>query len=206
MVILTARVKIEDYLRQKDVKRRFWRDKAFKQVDSTLLKLYRFKNPYAISRRFTGEHVYGETPLQTFEAIALKARLGPEDHLFELGAGRCRGAFFLSHFFKCQVTAFEQIPLFASLAQEVILRCHVERVHILESDFFKADLSEATCVYLYGTSMSDGEVDRICEKLATVKRSVKIISVSFPLPGFNVEESFSAHFPWGETDIYIQRR
>ncbi|MEM8728135.1 MAG: rRNA adenine N-6-methyltransferase family protein [Chlamydiota bacterium] len=201
---------------QKEVKKRYYHDDLFSQLDRTLLTAYIFKNPYKISKNYLENrqakevHQYGETPLMTYEKIAREAQLEPTDTLLELGSGRGRGAFFLHHFFKCRVVGIERIPQFVKLSRHLSDKYCRGRVSIICGDMLKEDLPEATAVYLYGTALSDDEITLLVRKLKRYPQATKIISISYPLTdydeqAFRIEKTFSVSFLWGETEAYIQK-
>ena len=200
---------------QKEVKRRYYHDHTFSHLDRALLTAYIFKNPYAISKNYLKKrnekeiHIYGETPLMTYEKMAKEVNLEPTDTFLELGSGRGRGALFLHHFFKCQVIGIERIPQFVKLSRHLAHKYHQGRVSFICGDMIKVDLPEATIIYLYGTALTDEEITSLIQKLKKYPKGTKIISVSYPLTdydekAFHIEKSFSASFPWGETESYIQ--
>lgn len=200
---------------QKEVKKRYYHDHTFSQLDRALLTAYIFKNPYTISKNYLKKrnekeiHTYGETPLMTYEKIAEEVGLEPTDTFLELGSGRGRGALFLHYFFKCQVIGIERIPQFVKLSRHLAHKYHQGRVSFICIDMLKADFPPATVIYLYGTALADSEITPLVQKLKNYPKGTKIISISYPLTdyeekAFHIEKSFTAAFPWGETEGYIQ--
>ncbi len=203
----------EDLKRQKEIKKRFYKDVKFRLIDQALLSAYYLQGPFKISKQFLQErgeedvHLYGETPLLTFDAIAKICNLGKHDTLLELGCGRGRGLFFLSHFYGCKVVGIEQIPKFIELGKKLAKKCGLN-IDFRQKNFLEADLSSATVIYLYGTCLTDDEILHICRRFETLPPSVKIVTISYPLsdyfPFFSVEKSFPVTFPWGDTTGYLQ--
>lgn len=183
--------------------------KSIGKIDLVLELLYLFHNPYQVSKNYLlwqGEediHQYGETPLETMRQMALAAGLTDKDHLFELGCGRGRTAFFLRKFFGCAVTGIEQIPLFVKKARQInkffslgiTFRCE---------DFCESPLEDATVIYLYGTCLPDELIHKLCKRFSPHQR---IISVSYPLsdydPQFRILKKIEVTYPWGVTEAYI---
>ena len=97
----------------------------FRLTGSLLNLLYFFHNPYRVCRRFLQKrgdvdiYQYGETPLKTVHKLCIEADVTSKDHLFELGAGRGKTAFYIRETFGCDVTAIEQIPLFVKKARQL---------------------------------------------------------------------------------------
>ena len=208
---------IKDYKIQREVKKRYYKSQSFREVDKGLLEFYLFQNPYQISRRYLKRarakdiHVYGETPLMTFEKVAKEANICKDDVVLELGSGRGRGALFLNDFFKCQVIGVERIPHFVKIARHITHKHQVKGVEFLCHNFTQADvLANATCIYLYGTCLEDLEITELIETLKKCSKGTRIVTVSYPLTDYDkdnrflLEKSFSVSFPWGETEAYLQ--
>ncbi len=195
MVVTWVRTKLFNWLEERKV------HPDFTSVDAEFQAAYRGINPYTVCRMFWGASSYGETPLSTMQEIADRCGFSEQDCVIEMGAGRGRTAFFLATVYGCRVIAYEKVPLFAQKGREL----GIQKVQWREEDMFEADLSEATAIYLYGTMFSEMEVRKVAAAIQKIPRHVTIISVSEPLPGFSIEQSFEGRFPWGTTDIYIQR-
>jgi SAM-dependent methyltransferase len=192
---------------EREVKRRFYRHGRFKQVDRRLALAYLFRNPYRICRQFLESqgaeevHVYGETPLTTLHRIVEEFSITPQDCVLELGSGRGRASFFLSEYVGCRVVAVEQVPQFVALAKGVAQKFQCNATFLCQ-DFMETDYSQATVTYLCGTCLPDSLVQRLSERL-----SGTVITVSYPLSAYSkkfvTKKQFSASFPWGETEIYL---
>ena len=203
---------------ERKVKARFYSHPLFAQHDRMLKRAYRFRNPYRINQVFlkkkgeTDIHNYGETPLTSLCTIAEQCGLTPSDRVIELGCGRGRGVFFLSDVLGCQATGIEWIPEFVYLAQQISTEGVPQKGQIrwICQDMLEANLSEATCVYFCGTCFSDPFIKRLITLLSGLSSQVKIITVSYPLSDystlFRVVKQFSASFPWGQGDIYLNQK
>jgi hypothetical protein len=184
-------------------------DKEFQIIDKDLAFSYLLLNPYEISKKFLqkrGEidvHQYGETPLLTMDMIAKNAKLSAKDHLYELGSGRGRAAFFLNYFYGCRVTGVEWIQKFVEKGNKIAEK-HCLEVFFRNENFLHIDLSEASVIYLYGTMLPDSMIFQLCKK---IRKGTKVITVSYPLsdydPNFEVIQEFTALFPWGEGEVYV---
>ena len=90
----------------------------------------------------------------------------------------------------------------SSLSQTLPVTFRCEQMHL-------SDFSQATAIYLYGTCLSDEDILQLVQKLEVLPPSVKIITVSYPLSdyssNFRTTKQFSASFPWGEGEIYLQQ-
>jgi len=200
------RAKFFESLEQKHVEKRFYSHAEFARLDQQLLGLYEKKSPYQMSKEYLIEqeaddvYTYGETPLTTMDRIVKECQITKEDRCIEMGAGRGRAALFLSEVVGCSVKAYELIPSFVKTFQKLSFSDGLE---MIESDFFQADYSWPTVVFLYGTMLKTEEIKELAKKLC---RKTKIISVSYSLEeyatGFVTKKAFPGHFPWGKTTIY----
>ncbi len=189
--------------------RRFYSNQRYRELDQSLRKAYAWKNPYRICKEYLREakaeeiHAYGETPITTMARIAKECAIGVRDLVVELGAGRGRAALFLAEYVGCAVKAYEQVPEFAHRLRNL----KIERVEVVQGDFFQEKSFEADVIYLYGTMLSDREISHLAQHLP---RSAKIITVSYSLEDYSgdyrVIKSFPGRFPWGETQVYLNER
>jgi SAM-dependent methyltransferase len=187
---------------------------AFLSYERSFDRAYRYHNPFKICKEYLekkGEEctdAYGETPLPALAKIARECDLKREDLLIELGCGRGRGAFFLSHFVGCSVIGIDWVPFFISTAHAiakegdpplpVAFRC-MEMQHM--------DFAHATAIFLYGTCLSDARIHALIARFETLPSWVKIITISYPLsdysPLFQTLKQFSVLFPWGEGEVFM---
>ncbi len=187
----------------------------FVKTDISLILMYLFHNPFSISKRFLmsrGEkeiYAYGETPLTSMEIIAKEAKIGPNDHVFELGFGRGRTCFWLNSFCGCKVTGIEYIPEFVERANRIKNKLHLKGIEFLCEDMLDADYTEATVCYLFGTCLDDQAIERLVDKFSRLPSGTKIITVSYPLTDytdrsvFEVMKRFTVPFAWGDTDVFL---
>jgi hypothetical protein len=159
-----------------------------------------FFNPYRISRKFTGTHSYGETPISTFAKIAKIVDLTAEDRFVDLGAGRGKLCFWLALWIGCRCTGVEQVPKFVRQAKffarifGVPVRFELKAMEV-------ADLSKATVVYLYTMQWDE-------TLLMRMTKGASLISIGAPVgsDGFQVIRTLRVKYPWGTTDAYVQKR
>lgn len=202
--------KLKEFKEEAAFKRSF-PDKAFQAIDKALKQSYLLQNPYRVSKQFLEKrgdediHQYGETPLRTMYKIAYAAGITNQDHFIELGAGRGRTAFFVSHYFRCRVTGIEQIPLFVNKAEKVAISHSLIEPRFRCEDFLKTNLSDATVIYCNGTCLSDHTIFELCKK---IPENCKTISVSYPLRDydnrFHILKKIKARYLWGETEVFIE--
>lgn len=213
---LSIKYGIKDFFLQCRVRKKYYQDPFFASLDHFLLKQYRFESPYQISKNYLIEegaeeiYTYGETPLETYEEIAKKGNLTSKDTFLELGCGRGRGMFFLSHFYQCQVIGIEKIPSFFQKGQLCKERFNMKKTTFLLGNMLELPLPPASFVYLYGTCLAEEEIRRLLEQFSIFPQHTKIITVSYPLSEydkkerFKVIEQFPLCFPWGKTEGYFQ--
>lgn len=185
----------------------------FQSCDLALKKKYLLRNPFAISKRFLKKRkekeldVYGEIPLTSLFLIAKECEIAPYDHLFELGCGRGRAAFFLRSVLLCSVTAIDFIPFFVLNAQKIVEAFNIERLTFICDDIQYIDLNQATCVYLYGTCLSDDVIKQLCISLP---KKVKIITLSYSLKDYHKEfkiiKQFTVPVPWGKVEVFLNQK
>ncbi len=187
------KVPLFEWKEQRWVAQNFYHDAAFKALDQELLA---GPNPYKSAKVFP----YGETPLRVLYEIAKTVDLKPTDHFVDLGCGRGRAVFFLSHFFGCRATGIDLTPSFIQKA------CRLSKENLkltfLCDDFLAYDFKDATCVYLYGTTYSEECLGSLREKLKRLPKGSRVISVSQELLKFNLQ--LPAHFTWGKGEVFFQ--
>lgn len=176
---------------QAKVRKLFYSDTKFAEVDRAVQFL---PNPYRIPKAFP----YGETPLRTYLEIAHRFGLAASDRVVELGCGRGRGVFFLSHHFRCYARGVDWADEFVSGAKRIAAKMQVPNVDFVCEDMCAADMSDATFIYLYGTCLEDDTLEKL-----KFPKGAKVVTVSFPL--FEVIDQFEVSFPWGKTDVYLQK-
>jgi len=193
-------VKLFQLREQLHVVFRYYRNIRFALVDLSFCLSGFFCNPYRICRKFTGAHAYGETAIRTFAAIAKAAEIRKEDHFLDLGAGRGKLCFWTAFWLGCTCTGVEQVPFFVRQAVWLakIFRMPIQ-FHL--GSIETIDLSKATVVYLYVMEWDEA----LLEKMTP---NARLISVGAPVESssFEVVRKMPARYPWGVTDVYVQRR
>lgn len=213
---IKLKVQKRDFFEFLKVASRYYSNRKFLKIDFSILLLYLFNNPFKISKNFLRErgeqdlYSYGETPLTTLDFIAKECALNSHDRVFELGSGRGRTSFWLNTFIECKVVGIEYIPEFVQIANFIKDRYQVQGVEFRCEDMLETDFSDATTIYLYGTTLDNSFIEKLCEKFAKLPAGTKIITISYPLTDysqgnhFEVMKRFSAKFTWGEADVYLQ--
>lgn len=189
-------VKVYEGLQQRRVRKLFYQDPQFQALDQALLQGL---NPFRLKEAFP----YGETPLCSLKQIADRCGLKPEDKVVDLGCGRGRGVFFLAHHYRCQVHGIDKMSDFIDQALRLKEQYLVENVSFLCDDLRNYDFSRATVVFFYGTTFSEEFVCDLTEKLKALPQGAKIITVSYPLEGFELKDQFPVSFSWGTGEVYL---
>jgi SAM-dependent methyltransferase len=195
----------------------FLKNLKFLGIELCFFAAYFFKNAYRVNKEFLlnrGEknpYVYGETPLTTFDKIARECQLLSSDTVIELGCGTGRTSFWLATFVKCQVKAIDYVPQFIQNASRIKRLFPLSNLHFLCEDFMDSRLAQATCIYLYGTCLTDSQIETLIQKFSVLPAGTKIISVSFSLADyrsslFTIQKVFTASFYWGKTEVYLNLR
>lgn len=196
-MLISRRIWIE----RRETARRYYAKPRFFLIDLAFGLIALFINPYRTCRKFLqkrGEkniHAYGETPYTTYERIASECGLGPQDTWVEMGAGRGKGCFWMAHFVGCRVIGIEWIPQFVWIAKGLKRLFRVDHLHFALQDMEKADLSQATILYLYGHTPP-----------LNIPPGVKVLTISEPLENLPVLKSFWVRYPWGRTRAFLQKK
>jgi cyclopropane fatty-acyl-phospholipid synthase-like methyltransferase len=150
-----------DFKEEKKVKELFYKNHTFAQIDTLLKKIQVVFSVFYFQKisQEKGDsdiHKHGETPITTIDAIAKRVGLTKNDHLFELGSGRCRAAFFLAAEYGCKASAIDMVPDFC-LKQLRISLSDLKEINTTFTlgDITSMNLSSATVIYLYGTCLED---------------------------------------------------
>jgi hypothetical protein len=170
---------------------------------------YLFANPYSICRRFFQNkrekniHVYGETPLTLWAKIAKNAKIIRSDRLVDLGCGRGRICFWTSIWLGCSTTGVDWVPSFINRGRFLTWLFRISHLQFDCSGISHISLKDATVVYLYTYHPDEEKIDfnQMCS-------GGRVITVSEPLmkKGFVIDKSMKAVFPWGETDVFINKK
>lgn len=96
------------------------------------------------------------------------------------------------------------IELRRELAEEARRRARREGVdnvvHVVEADFFKVNLSEATAIYMYLlTSVNEALKPKLKREL---KPGTRIVTLDFPIPGWEPVKTMQTEGAWQKT-LYL---
>ena len=201
---------------KKIVHRLFYTNTLFKQVDFLLQKVYRFKNPYSICKKFMQKqrknniHVYGETPLSILHEALILAQIDKKDCFVDLGCGRGRLALFVASYYGVKSIGIDYIASFIEKANKLSSALSISSYFICQ-DFLHYPLpKEGTLFYFYSLCYEEQEIKRFMQELESLSPGTRVITVSFPLSdyscAFSILTSFERSYPFGKTMIYINIR
>ncbi len=192
------------------------RNLKFIWIDCLFLFHYCWKNPHQISKAFLksqGEknvYGFGETPLTTLDLIARECAIVSKDTVFELGCGSARSCFWLNIFVKCRVIGIDFVPTFIQKGDQIKKWANISHLQLIQENFLKTDLSQATVIYLYGTCLEEEMIFELAKLFENLKPRTKVITVSYPLTeysdAFDVKKHFEGRFPWGKADIFLNEK
>ncbi len=202
-----------DFWQERQARRRF---PLFSPYAAAFKKAYRFSNPFQICKQFllskneSQVDAYGETPLAILARIVEECSLNEEDHVLEMGCGRGLGAFFLSHRANCSVTGVDFIPTFIERARSLAQQAQPPlKLRFLCQNMLDVDLSGISCIYLYGTCLSDPLIEQLIDRFKALESSIKIVTVSYPLSdyssSFYTVKQWRGSFQWGDGEIYLNQ-
>ncbi len=193
----------------------YYRNLQFVWMDFLLAIQYSLRSPYRISKAFLKAqgadniHAYGQTPLSVLDRVARECRLVSKDIVYDLGCGTGRTTLWLGSFVRCKAIGIDFLPTFVRKAQWVKRYGNAHRVTFRNEDMMKADMSDATAIYLYGTCLDDDSIERLIEKFKRLPARTKIVTVTYPLSDFSdaftTTKQFYGRFPWGKTPIYLNK-
>lgn len=141
------------------------------------------------------------------DKIVKSFQINAKDKILELGAGRGKISFWLSFFLKCQITAIDQIPSFVKIANFFIKTARLKNIKFLCEDYFNYDFNNFNVIYLYGTTLTNEQINTLIKKFKIISSSVKIITVSYSLSEYDNSfvciKDLDVSFPWGKTKVYL---
>ncbi len=174
-----------------------------------------WKNPYRILSRspqsslLKDGNVYGETPWSALYKMSKAFEITSSDVLYDMGCGLGKSCFWFSHVVGCQVVGIDNQIEFIRFSSRIHKMLSSKTTLFRLQDFKDVSLSDASCVYFYGSSYSLRVLKDLMQVFSKLSSGSYVISISFPLDFlplgselFFVEKSCSVRFPWGKTMAY----
>lgn len=199
--------------------KRYYRNPAFRRTELLCHLAYLTRSPEAICRRYlrdadddSVQKIYGETFFTTLEKIADAANITASDVVYELGCGRGRGVFWLNAFRGCYTIGIDINRYFIVQARRIQRKADINGVEFVIGNVLDDTYDDANVIYLYGSAFTDTAIRKLVHRFKSLQPGTRVISVSYPLNPysdtnlFRVEKKLQCTFPWGEADVYIQRK
>lgn len=215
-IILGIYVKLWLLIEEWKIRRYFYSDRSFAIADKAFKEAYKGLNPYRICREFlesqgvVDSHAYGETPLTTLKQIVTAFGIHEGERILELGSGTGRCALFFNTYVGCLVTAIEWVPAFNIIGKKLVQTLGLKGITFTQKDMREVSFEQFDYIYLFGTCLSDASIESLVKKFIKLPHAIKIITVSFSLKEYSdqfiVEKTIQGKFPWGKTEIYLNRR
>ncbi len=123
------------------------------------------------------------TPIKVIEAALGLAKVGPGDMVYDLGSGDGRVVVLAAKLRGAKAVGVEIDPALVILSEMKIKEEGLEdKVKILQKDFRKVDISDATVLYLY--IYYDVIKNFLMDKLYQLKPGARIVTLEIPIPGW----------------------
>lgn len=189
------------------------RSKELKKMNSLLKKYYFLRNPVNMARNTEKEMerpsyslTYGETPYSTALSIFNMVKVKDNDVFFDLGSGTGNVALFINIYFNIKSTGIDLVSYFIEKSNLIAEEMKLEHIRFIKGDFLEEDLSEGTIFYMNCLTFNQELREKLAEKMNLIKEGSRIISIGYPLAGFNLLEKRTYFFSWGWEDVYIQEK
>nr|WP_269465550.1 SAM-dependent methyltransferase [Candidatus Chlamydia sanziniae] len=154
-------------------------------------------------------NVYGETPWSALYKISKAFGITSQDVIYDLGSGLGKVCFWFAHVIQCQVLGVENQENFVRFSVNIHRKLSSGFTLFCLQDFKDISLSEASCVYFYGSSYSRRVLKDVLQAFVSMAPGAIVISISFPLDSFPygkklffTEKKCVVRFPWGRTIAY----
>lgn len=127
---------------------------------------------------------YAATDDAVAEAMLDLARVGPRDHVVDLGSGDGRIVIAAARRGASGLGVDIDGALVEIARRNAAHERLGDRVQFVQQDLFETDLAQATVVTLY---LFPAIMGRVAGKLATLAPGTRVVSHDFPLPGWRVD-------------------
>ncbi len=185
-------------------------------------QLYQDVNGFLLSHQARQTHdaldyVYGEVEFLSFLALLSLIKPNEKTVFYDLGCGtgkaviacamtyrihKCAGVEILPELYEC---ACKQV---SRLAQTKNYATKAAKITILLDDFLKANLDDATLIFINSTGLFDPTWGKLCERLARLPQLQTVITTSKSLPEhhFSIIAQTPVTMSWGVVTAYIHAR
>lgn len=198
---------VKDFLYSSKVKK--LRDvewEFFKRYWSKLSPFYIFKQRQNYDYQKSNFY-FGEMSYPTAEKIAEIAGITKKDAVFDLGCGRGKFLFFTALYTGARCVGIDLLPIYITNAVEIAEKLQIPRLDFFQKDMLKVDISNASVVFIHGTTFSQQVHWELAEKVETMKSGSRLISVSvkYKNPRLELFEKKKMLLGWGRTAVMFYR-
>jgi len=149
---------------------------------------------YLMYKIITGYPIYIPLPKETIRKILKLARVTEKDIVYDLGSGDGRVVLLAAKDFGARAIGIEKNKLLAKISEWKVKRSKLmEKIKIVNKDFFDCDISNATVVVVYLTQKLNDELKPKLER--ELKEGTRIVSASHIFKGWKpVKRIKTGHF------------
>ena len=145
------------------------------------------------------------SPPEVVKRMLKVAEVGPGDIVCDLGCGDGRILIAAVEDFKAKEAVGYEIrdDVYKKALEEVAKANLQERIRIINSDFFQADLSRPSVITIYLNSSTNERLKQKLEKEAS--QGTRIVSHDFPMPGWRpmIEDTLQGDYASHTIHLYI---
>jgi SAM-dependent methyltransferase len=166
------------------------------------------KVPDWVRATFWGDHPdslapYVPTPLNIVREMLTLGKAGPGDIVYDLGCGDGRVLFTAIEEFKVSHAVGYDLDqeMVEALEKKIRDSGMVESIIVIQSNFMKVDLTQATIVTLYLTTSGNAKLKPKLE--AELKSGARVISHDFPIHGWVTDQPDGAPHIMGSHKMFL---
>lgn len=154
------------------------------------------------------ELTYGETPYFTVYNILKESKIKKGMTVYDLGSGLGRFAFLARLIVDVKVIGVDIIPSFIEFTNKLVDKYKLNNIEFIKANLFESDISQADIIYIAGTCFNDISKKMLEEKIKTVKKGAKVVTLSYSLknPCLKIKKVKKMWFSWGWATVYFQER